>query len=257
MNTYEAKQEARKERYLARAEKYGRLAEARYKAAHDAVAGIPFGQPILVGHHSEGRHRAAIARQDRNMRKMIEAQKAAERCRGYADGVGRGGISSDDPEAVDKLAQRIETLERHHELMKQANACIRRKDDAGLAAMSFTPAQITALRTPDCLGRVGFPYFQIKNSTSTLNRLRTRLAELKRAATRETSEQALAGGIRQVQNAEENRLQLFFPGKPPEHVRGSLHRFGFRWAPTVGAWQRHLSSGAIYAAGEVVKCVQT
>lgn len=46
-----------------------RRAEQAIKAGDDAVGGIPFGQPILVGHHSERKHRKAVER----------AQAAADR----------------------------------------------------------------------------------------------------------------------------------------------------------------------------------
>lgn len=49
------------------------------QAAHervDAIAGmIPLGQPILVGHHSEGRHRRNLDRIDRGMRQSIAAHR--------------------------------------------------------------------------------------------------------------------------------------------------------------------------------------
>lgn len=59
----------RRERIMARLEKRrawheSALAESgrRWNAALSATAGIPLGQPILVGHHSERRHRNALAR---------------------------------------------------------------------------------------------------------------------------------------------------------------------------------------------------
>jgi hypothetical protein len=52
-------------------------ASAAFSRANNAVAGIPLGQPILVGHHSERRHRAALARSDSAMRTGCEeADKA-------------------------------------------------------------------------------------------------------------------------------------------------------------------------------------
>lgn len=49
---------------------------ARVEAAHDRFPDN--GQPILVGHHSEGPHRRAIARADAAMRASIDATNAAE-----------------------------------------------------------------------------------------------------------------------------------------------------------------------------------
>jgi len=55
-------------------------------------------------------------------------------------------------------------------------------------------------------------------------------------------------GIRLVDNVEENRLQIFFPGIPAESVRRELKQNGFRWSPAAGAWQRHRSNRATYLA---------
>jgi len=53
MNEYEKKQERRRERYLARAEKAREESNSRYDMATESIAGIPAGQPVLVGHHSD------------------------------------------------------------------------------------------------------------------------------------------------------------------------------------------------------------
>ena len=42
-------------------------------------------------------------------------------------------------------------------------------------------------------------------------------------------------------NREDNRLQVFFDGKPDADTRAELKSNGFRWAPSVGAWQRQLT----------------
>ena len=52
-----------------------------------------------------------------------------------------------------------------------------------------------------------------------------------------------------------NRLQVFFDGKPDEAARDELKANGFRWAPSVGAWQRQLNKNAYYAAG-YISCIQ-
>src|SRR5258708_34518824 len=48
--------------------------------------------------------------------------------------------------------------------------------------------------------------------------------------------------------ARNNRLQIFFPEIPSEAIRGELKSNGFRWSPTLGAWQRHRSNRATYLA---------
>ena len=256
MNDYELKQEARKERLLARAEKYDALADARYKAAKAATAGIVFGQPILVGHHSERKHRADLAKQDRNMRKMVELNKLASRARDQASGVGSAGISSDDPEAADKIAARLAALEKNHTDMKLINRYLRAGNDAGLQEMGYTEAQIAKFKEPDFLNRTGFADYTLRNSQANITRLRSRLVAVKASASRETKEVTYPCGVKLVQNVEANRLQMVFPGKPAEETRKALKSRGFRWSPTAGTWQRQLSNSAINAAYEVIRGLQ-
>lgn len=52
-------------------------------------------------------------------------------------------------------------------------------------------------------------------------------------------------------NAEDNRLQIFFEEKPSPQVREELKSGGFRWAPSIGAWQRQLNDNAMYAANHI------
>jgi len=55
-------------------------ADERFAASDlsESKSGIPFGQPILVGHHSERRHRRAIANATAAMDKNIELRDKAE-----------------------------------------------------------------------------------------------------------------------------------------------------------------------------------
>jgi len=73
------------DRKMARAEKfegYSENAAARSESAFNKVQSIssmiPPGQPILVGHHSERRHRRDLKRMDSGMRKGVEESKKSE-----------------------------------------------------------------------------------------------------------------------------------------------------------------------------------
>ncbi|MDA9912862.1 DUF3560 domain-containing protein [Candidatus Nanopelagicales bacterium] len=88
-----------REERKARAEARAARAAARAEAAADAVdthsaRQIPLGQPILVGHHSERRHRRDIASFEAAIRRSVQASRAAEdaaysaRTSGYAIQVG-------------------------------------------------------------------------------------------------------------------------------------------------------------------------
>ena len=74
MNSHEAKQEAKRARLARAAERASAEAETLFTSARREVDGIPPGQPILVGHHSEGRHRGALRRHDSKMRKAFATE---------------------------------------------------------------------------------------------------------------------------------------------------------------------------------------
>lgn len=95
------------------------------------------------------------AASDRNMEEWRHIQGLIEKIKG----TGTGGISGDDPNALEKLREKRDRLVKHQELMKAANAAIRLKDteegDRRLAELGFDAREIAELRKPDWCGRVG------------------------------------------------------------------------------------------------------
>ena len=113
MNHYEMKIAQRKERLEALAEKFDRESDALCEKSLEMAGTIPpLGQPILIGHHSEKADRCYRNRMNNKMRKSIEMQSKAAYYKEKAAAVGMGGISSDDPEALEKLKQKLTTLEK-------------------------------------------------------------------------------------------------------------------------------------------------
>lgn len=190
---------------------------------------------------------------DRNLEEWNYIQGLLDKIRS----VGTGGISSDDPQAVEKLEAKLATLEKHQEMMKAANAAIRMKDpakgDAKLAELGYTPEDIAKLRAPDFCGRIGYPAYELQNNNANIRRIRGRIAELKKR-TESTPEGWEFDGGRVVVNTAENRLQIIFDGKPNADIRTELKGEGFRWAPSQGAWQRQLTDNAMRAARRL-KCI--
>lgn len=193
------------------------------------------------------------AARDRNLEEWNYIQGLLDKIRS----VGTGGISSDDPQAVEKLEAKLAALEKHQEMMKAANAAIRMKDpakgDAKLAELGYTPEDIAKLREPDFCGRIGYPAYALQNNNANIRRIRGRIAELKKR-TESTPEGWEFDGGRVVANTTENRLQVIFDGKPDADVRTELKGEGFRWAPSQGAWQRQLTDNAMRAARRL-KCI--
>lgn len=76
-STLAERAEAKADRLETLSIKRRQQANAFSRAAHDISERFAFGQPILVGHHSERRARKDRERMDSNMRKAVEADKAA------------------------------------------------------------------------------------------------------------------------------------------------------------------------------------
>lgn len=107
---------ARADALDAKAEKLHATAEARHAAADQIAEHIPFGQPILVGHHSERRARRDQDRIHSNMRAGFEAEAAANAAAGRA-ATARAGTRPESPTTtanrIDKLRAEIRQFERN------------------------------------------------------------------------------------------------------------------------------------------------
>lgn len=190
---------------------------------------------------------------DKRGREMMELLEGApKRLQKALRGPVDDSPQSELQQAQAKLAER----EAAQETMKKANALLRKNDDAGLRALGFSDDQIAELKKPDFAGRVGFPNYRLTNNNAEIRRLRGRVEELQsrveRVETEEAPKERTIGPGRIVENVAENRVQIFFDGKPSEEVRNALKSAAFRWAPSAGAWQRQLTPNAVYAAEQAL-----
>lgn len=218
MNSYEEKQEARRARYEEKASRLRDEAHRLHDQAHEMASAIPFGQPILVGHHSEGRDRRYRDRIHNTFGKAFATMDKADYYEEKAAKVGSGGISSDDPDALDKLNDKLETLRRRHEFMKAANAAIRKGKTpeaklANLMALGVSEGTARDFLKPDCFGFVGFAPYSLQNSNANIRRVEQRIRELERAAAAESREEE-GQGYTYREDTEENRIMFLFRANP-------------------------------------------
>lgn len=250
---YSERRESRIERLQDRAKRHDEAAQAAFGRARAAVDGIPFGQPNINGCLN-----GAINRHDAAMRTSIRESDKADAMRDRARAATNNhAISSDDPDALRRLREKLAKLERLHERMKAANAAIRLKDtykgDALLAEQGFNPVEIAKLRTPDFMGRVGFPPYAITNNSATIRSVKERIAQLEARASAPAPEGWTFEGGEVVCNVDENRLQILFDEIPDEQTRSRLKGNGFRWSRHNGVWQRQLTPNAIRTARYLFK----
>lgn len=154
-------------------------------------------------------------------------------------------IMSGDSDAVERLKAKIATEKAAQEKMKAANAAIRKfkatgylAQVAGIMAAGFTEQQAQKLLEPDFCGRLGFPAYALQNNGANIRRMEQRLAKISQDKVQEISE--IEGESARIEDCPaENRVRLFFPGKPSEEIRAKLKSGGFRWSPTIGCWQAY------------------
>jgi hypothetical protein len=147
--------------------------EARDEAADQIASHIPLGQPILVGHHSERRHRKDLARIDSNWEAARELSAKADAQARAADEIeaqAENAIYDDDPDAIERLSEKIVRLEAERSAMKDANAKYRREHAAELKAMS----------PYDRHQAVPYPSYSLQNIGGNISRCRERLVRLQR-----------------------------------------------------------------------------
>jgi hypothetical protein len=114
-STFQARQDASEEHadaHAERATREGGRSNARHEAARAAVAMIPPGQPILVGHHSEGGHRRDLDRHDRNMRKAIEHGERAGDAARRSESVRAQATARESPVVMGRKVARLEAEQR-------------------------------------------------------------------------------------------------------------------------------------------------
>jgi len=166
----------------------------------------------------------------------------------------RGPIDNSPESELERVRLNLTQREELQEQMKAANAALRKGDDAALEDLGFTAEQIAELKKPDFAGRTGFPAYRLSNNNAEIARLRERLksAEERMAAAQAGPVEQEYNGVRMVEDATDDRLRLYFDGKPSDAVREDLKAAAFKWSPKNEAWQRQLTPAAKYAAKQVL-----
>jgi hypothetical protein len=251
---YHEKKQARIDRYNELASKNDNQSESLYTQSNEMASGIPLGQPILVGHHSEKGHRKHL---EKIRNKTIKAFEASDKASYYAEKASiaesNTSISSDDPDAIYKLNKKLTTLLNLQEQMKAMNKIIKSKklseeEKSKKLVAEFKVKESTAkeLLVPH-YGRIGIPSYKLTNNNQNIARIKKRIEQLKELESRDTFEETV-NGIRILFNVEGNRVQIFFPSNPGGHICDTLGKNGFHWSPSEKAWQRFLSDYAFRLA---------
>lgn len=190
------------------------------------------------------------AARDRNMEEWNEIQGLLDKIRS----TGMGGISADDPQAVSKLESKLAGLEKLQTTMKAVNAYYRKHKTLD-GCPDVSPEQgkklVADMASYD---RSPYPAWALSNNNAEIRRVKERIKSLS-----SQKEIGFVGwefdGGKVEANTADNRLQIFFDGKPDADIRAELKSNGFKWSPKAEAWQRQLTDNAYYAAN-YIKAIQ-
>lgn len=215
--------------------------ETSFERARVVADGIPLGQPILVGHHSEKRHRKDVERIDNGMRNGVEHLRTAQYHESKAAGLEAqldGSIFSDDPDALERLDARIAELERTRDAWKAENAAFR-KGPATFAACLQVSAEARSreIRARIMEGyswcRQPHPTYSLTNLGANIRRLKERRAAIAERQRRTAAAEAAPGGVT-IESRGGGYCRVTFAEKPEREVLTALREAGFRWGG--GSW---------------------
>lgn len=130
--------EERAERYEDLADKAQVRRETAHDKAHKIGSVIPFGQPILMGHHSQRRHENDLKKIDNNMRKAI---KEAEKVENYQDKAAASLVQRRRKHTPGAIARRLEELRKDYTIYKDST------DKEGLRCKGILEREIARLET--------------------------------------------------------------------------------------------------------------
>jgi hypothetical protein len=169
----------------------------------------------------------------------------------YRSGKRREAISSDDPDALEKLSARLEGMQERHEEATRQNAYWRKRgtmnrypgvtDDEA----ARRDAEINAVQLP--CWRVPYPFSA--NDTAEMRRIQERIENIQRQREAGNTEQEYDGFT--VERAD-GRINIAFGAKPEVEARDILKSNGFRWSPKAQVWTRKLTDNAVYAVERFV-----
>lgn len=257
MNDYEERKQARIDRLHEKAEKASIESHKLWKQSSDMLSRIPEGQPYITdssSYKSDRRFREGIGKKmEQSFAAMEKAEYYERKAQAAEDNT---AISSDDPEALAKLKEKLESLQISQTRMKQINAYYKKNGTCrGFHGLSDELADklVEDMRHHPWDKRP-FAAYALANNNQNINTVKKRIAQLAEAKELGYQGWEFDGG-KVVANADMNRLQIFFDEIPDEEVRRELKGRGFKWARSAGAWQRQLTDNAIYAASRV-KAIQ-
>lgn len=227
---YAERRAEKAERYAERAEKARATADRLQKPINDMHGDVAFfTQPNIntsAGRAFTNQRNRMFASYEKGFEERAKAAYYDEKSENLSKEP--TAISSDDPEALRKLKDKLEKLTAEHKEHLAHNKALKKAIKDGTAETNkFGWATLN-----------GKSYYFTTNEAAEIRRLKDRIEELENL---EVPENYSFDGGTVVFNTAENRVQILFDETPDSETRENLKRNGFKWSPRQKAWQRMLN----------------
>ncbi len=184
----------------------------------------------------------------------------------YGDG---SSIQTDDPNAGEKIENKIASLEKQRDEMKAINKLIRKYFKNGSSDISpdklvefkhilstefkMNEKQIIYLTEPNYAGKIiGFEKWQLQNLGANINRYKKRITEVEKTNSKSIDHE-FENGIR-VTISDDQKICIHFGFKPSEEIRTLLKEKAFKFSRNRdNAWVRKFTLNAAYSYEQYIK----
>lgn len=154
------------------------------------------------------------------------------------------------------MEKKLASAEADQTRMKAVNKILRSKktsDDVKMLQLRDEfgmPEQLVHnLMNPDW-GKPGYPAYKLTNNNANIKRMKERVTEMQAREDTPTTEITFAGGTI-IDSNEDDRVQIFYDERPSPDMIKQLKGSGWRWAPSLGVWQRKRTPAAMTSAKQI------
>lgn len=175
----------------------------------------------------------------------------------------RQGIKSSDSDALQKLKDKLERMERNQELMKRANADYQKalKEQKTVGEFMNKIDYLDEYMKKDAMWNIKdvyhkpFPPFMLSNANAEMRRLKQRIESISKIKEKGSGE---VENFKNKHFAVERdtdlmRYKLIFDGIPAPEIRSVIKKYGARWSPRNMAWLVNLNRNGEYSIKRMIE----
>lgn len=233
---YEERKQARIDRLENAAEKARKGADEACQRSYNLTKDIPLGQPNIRGALTGTLNKSRQA-MDKSCKLSDTAEYLESKLKATENNY---AISSDDPNSIEKLQQRIDNLKEKQTFAKAINAYYRKnKTCKGFQDLTDEQSAKWDKEAKESFSweQRPFPSYELTSINNKIKLAEKRIEEIK--AVEEMTEELIEYDFCKIEsNAETNRVTILFYEKQPDEIIQKLKYNGFKWAYSEGKWQR-------------------